>query len=151
MILQELPQSTSTRETLKFIMAAIITRGNILFGIPPTFSLSYNLRICLYSSSVEVYPSFLFMAINLVIFLFIIPLERFFSLRISLVMYWRLPSWFFFFFNHVILLPFDYKDCFNSLLEGLYCCGWISSSLVNLLVFPDLSYSLGCIQSIAPS
>lgn len=53
MILQELWLSR-TREMSKLAMVAIITKGNILFGIPSTFSLSRNSMIGFIRSCIKV-------------------------------------------------------------------------------------------------
>lgn len=66
-------------EMSKFSMIVVITGGKIPLGSLPTFLLSLNPWIGLFNFSSTIVSSFLFIAINLTIFLFIVPLNGFFG------------------------------------------------------------------------
>lgn len=75
MISPEFSLSTSTRETLNFLILVIITNGNILFGFPPTFYESLNRNIGQLRVFIDAPPSFLWTARISVIFLFIVSFQ----------------------------------------------------------------------------
>lgn len=126
MIYQKLPLSLRTRETSKFSMVAVITRGNISFGIPHTFSLSKNTRICLTSSLVEVSPSFFAYVHQLEYYPFHCPFTKVpcswetVSDRCDVLI---LPFTTFFFFVVVTFLSFKSSDNINNLLKDFYLQG----------------------------
>lgn len=71
-----------------------MTRWDILLGVSSTFLLSQNIRISLSGFLVEVFSSFLLIAINYTIFLFIILLDKLHALGARPVIeaiYWNLP------------------------------------------------------------
>lgn len=121
---------------LKFVLVVVITKGNNSFGIPHIFSLLQNPRTNLSSSLVETPHSFLFMIVNLVIYLFIVPLKGLLAigrLRVMNVMYWGFHLWIS--SSSLLLLYFSPLAIATTLIVFLedFFMQWITYFLVTLL------------------
>lgn len=134
----KLTSSMGILEISKLDMEVFMTRGSISFRIHHTFSLFKNSRIGLYGSLVT---SSLPTTIKSTIFLFIVPLEEFFSLGrppVMDVMYWRSL---FRSSSSTMLLSFSHgsNHNLNSFLRMISPVVGRIYSLINLLASPPLS------------
>lgn len=76
---QELPPSISMWYTSRWLIVAIMTKGDILFGIPLTFYLVRKPSIDISRLLANMLPPFLLMIINFMIFFVIVPFDEAFS------------------------------------------------------------------------